>query len=372
MVVVQSAVRARSLVGVQSSASARSVVGFQSMVVVSSMIVILITTSLVGWTAVTSAGFVPNNPVGGITGIGDPWVLKHNNKYYLYATSDTAVGFRVWESSDLVEWELKGLAYIYSPSLTKEGSWRPGVTDFWGPEVIFYQGRFYMTYCAKDVDGFRKIAIAVSDDPLGPFRDVRAPLFEEEASFIDGSIFIDDDGTPYLYFTREWTTNRVRGIPMSEIYVQRMSPDLLSLEGEPILALRPTEKWEMVSWSAGFVLVEGPCVIKHDGTYYLMYSANGYNWREYSIGYATAPSPTGPWTKYEGNPILAADLSIGVSGPGHNSVTRSPDDSELLIVYHIHTNPKRPSGDRSVCIDRMYFEDGVLIVDGPTMGLQSE
>ena len=30
-----------------------------------------------------------------------------------------------------MEWELKGLAYIYSPSLTKEGSWRPGVTDFW-------------------------------------------------------------------------------------------------------------------------------------------------------------------------------------------------------------------------------------------------
>jgi hypothetical protein len=40
---------------------------------------------------------------------------------------------------------------------------------------------------------------------------------------------------------------------------------------------------------------------------------------------------------------------------------------ELFIVYHIHTDPQNPSGDRQVCIDRMGFrEDGSLYVTGPT------
>jgi hypothetical protein len=48
-------------------------------------------------------------------------------------------------------------------------------------------------------------------------------------------------------------------------------------------------------------------------------------------------------------------------------VTASPDGTELFIVYHIQTNPERPSADRQVCIDRMGFrEDGSLYVSGPT------
>ena len=56
---------------------------------------------------------------------------------------------------------------------------------------------------------------------------------------------------------------------------------------------------------------------------------------------------------------------------GQNSVTNSPDGSELFIVYHIHTEPQNPSGDHQVCTDRMGFrEDGSLHVAGLTHTLQ--
>jgi hypothetical protein len=88
------------------------------------------------------------------------------------------------------------------------------------------------------------------------------------------------------------------------------------------------------------------------------------------VGYATATNPLGPWTKYAGNPVLKKNMSIGVSGPGHNCVTSSPDDKELFIVYHTHTFPDKPSGNRNLCIDRMIFENGVIKVLGPTRSPQ--
>ena len=71
-----------------------------------------------------------------------------------------------------------------------------------------------------------------------------------------------------------------------------------------------------------------------------MYSANCYAGRDYSVGYAVSEHPLGPFVKYEGNPILASN-NEQISGPGHHSVTLSPDNSEMFIVYHIHTDPKK-------------------------------
>ena len=303
------------------------------------------------------------NPVGDIAQIGDPFVMKHEGEYYLYATSLSSRGFYVWHSLDLINWDLKGKAL----DCLWEGNWWGG-QDFWAPEVIYYEGRFYMTYSARDGDDHLKIALAASDDPLGPFINVKAPYFDRGASFIDAHIFVDDDGTPYMFYVKDCSENVIDGKHVSQIYVQQMSEDLLELQGEPILAVEPSEPWEFRS--GDWLWNEGPFALKHDGVYYLMYSANFYGSSDYAIGYATALSPLGPWIKYEGNPILAKDLDIGVSGPGHNSVTRSPDGTELLVVYHTHTYPEHPSGNRTVNIDRLCLEDGILKVKGPTRSPQ--
>ncbi|AGB41264.1 putative beta-xylosidase [Halobacteroides halobius DSM 5150] len=303
------------------------------------------------------------NPVGGITNIGDPYVLKYNGRYYLYATSAPSIGFKVWTSKNLVDWKEKGLAL---DSSLKGNKWGRG--DFWAPEVEYYQGKFYMTYSARDKKGHLQIALAASDNPLGPFKNVKAPLFNRGKSYIDGHIFVDDDGTPYLYYVKDCSENIINGKHISQIYVQEMSKDLTTLKGEPTLAIEPSQSWEGIKkdWQWN----EGPYVLKHNEIYYLMYSANVYSSSDYAIGYATAPSPLGPWKKYNKNPILSKNMEKGISGPGHNSVTTSLDGSKMYIVYHTHTYPKFPSGNRTVNIDLMYFEDGILKVDGPTRSPQ--
>jgi beta-xylosidase len=292
--------------------------------------------------------------------VADPCVLKVGSKYYLYGTSVANIGFKVWESNNLVNWEEKGFSF----SKFEEGNeWGQG--DFWAPEVIKYKNKYYMIYSARASDGHLKIALAESLSPIGPFLNTKAPLFDDGFSNIDGHIFVDSDGTPYLFYVRDCSENIINGNHISQIYVQKMSEDLLTLEGKPILVVEPSQDWEGLKedWQWN----EGPFVIKENGTYYLLYSANYFASPEYSIGYATADNPMGPWIKSKDNPILSKDLSIGVSGPGHCSVTNSPDSSELFIVYHSHAFPKSPSGIRVLNIDRIYFdENGELKVKGPT------
>ena len=298
------------------------------------------------------------NPVGGIVPIGDPFALKHGDTYYLYGTSPPRHGFKVWESANLVDWKDKGLAL---DSRADGNKW--GVNRFWAPEVVYYNNKFYMTYSAGGKDGIMRIALAASEKPLGPFINLKAPLFDRGTSFIDGHIFIED-GTPYLFYVKDCSQNIINGRHISQIFVQEMSEDLLSLKGSPRLAIQPDQQWEGLQ--KDYQWNEGPFVLKHKEIYYLMYSANFFASADYGIGYATASSPLGPWRKYEENPIAEKDLSLGVSGPGHNSVTTSPDGSELFIVYHSHSDPENPRRGRTMNIDRLYFEGGLLKVKGPT------
>ena len=78
------------------------------------------------------------NPVGKTPiHMGDPFVIQHDGRYYLFCTNASNVGFRCWESPDLVHWTEKGWAYRET-----DDSWAK--SHYWAPEIEFYQGKFYM------------------------------------------------------------------------------------------------------------------------------------------------------------------------------------------------------------------------------------
>ena len=302
------------------------------------------------------------NPLGGITNIGDPYILKYNNLYYMYATSSSS-GFKVWQSDNMIDWTAKGLALDKN---TPANNWGNG--NFWAPEVKYINGRFYMTYSALMTNGKMKVRIAACDTPLGPFTNWSEPfLQDDDFSYIDADLLQDGDKV-FMFFTKDCSLNIINGKHVSQIYVAELNKDLKSFATQPVLATTPDQAWE--SPNNDWIWNEGSYAMKHESTYYLMYSANVYNGPDYSVGYATATNPLGPWTKYAGNPVLKKNMAIGVSGPGHNCVTTSLDDNELFIVYHTHTFPDKPSGNRNLCIDRMVFENGVIKVLGPTRSPQ--
>jgi beta-xylosidase len=305
------------------------------------------------------------NPVGNSLQIADPSVIYHNDTYYLYGTS-TGDGFLCWSSENLVDWQSQGYAYKRA-----EDSW--GKSTYWAPEVVHYKDKFYMIFSCKggEKEDLRlRICLAVSEKPEGPFEDLYAPMFDNNYSCIDGHVFIDADGMPYLFY--EWVG--VVGEPWNRegyfwgmIFGVQLEEDLSVPEyTEHQLCLYVNEEWEGAS-SMHARSCEGMTVFKNNNTYYMTYSCNHYSDPNYGIGYATAESPLGMWTKSLHNPILSRNLKIGVSGPGHNSIVKSPDGSETFIVYHTHADPEQPSGRRVLNIDRMVIEEnGNLRVLGPT------
>ena len=307
---------------------------------------------------------VRNESAGGAPiHLGDPYVLRHEDLYYLFGTTDEMEGFRYYTSTDLYHWQQHGWAWRKTPY-----SWAENA--FWAPEVRPYHGRFYLSYSGKlrNSNPARLLmALAVADAPGGPYHDVHAPWFDLGYNVIDSHILIDSDGAPYLYFSQNGARD---GYSFGMIYGVRLSDDLSRLQGEPQLLLQASQPWERVAWAENRCN-EGPSVIMHNGLYYMTYSANNTFYAHYGIGYASARQPLGKWTKNRANPIATTKPEIGVSSPGHNSIVSSPDGSELWCVYHCHADPVKPSGDRVVNIDRLQFDaQGRLRLLGPTRSAQ--
>ena len=302
------------------------------------------------------------NPVGDSLYMGDPFVFKHDGTYYLFGTTDSNEGFRCFTSKNLVEWAAVGFAYRKS-----ENSWAQSL--FWAPEIEYYQGRFYMTYSGRDRETGRLLtALAVSDRPEGPYLDLHTPWFDLGYSAIDAHIFVDEDGQPYLYYSKNGAED---GYSFGIIYGVALKTDLSELIGDPVLLLEAEQAWEKIHYDVNRCN-EGPFVLKHEGRYHMMYSANHTFMPGYGIGYAVADHPLGPWIKSASNPIAGTDLEAGYSGAGHSSITTSVDGTELFIVYHTHEDPAQPENQiRTVNIDRIRFEaDGRLVIEGPTRSPQ--
>lgn len=299
-----------------------------------------------------------------ITGIGDPYLFTYEGKYYCTAT-ERGDFFCLYQSENLKEWDRIGIIF---PDPEREG-WAK--EDLWQPQLVLGgDNRFYLYYSGRNEAGSLRIGVAVADTLAGLYRDVYdAPLFDFGYACIDPNLYIDDNGSMYLYYSRDCSENIVNGFHVSQIYVVEMEDYTHLREGrEPVLCLTPGQPWELPE-GAEYLWNEGPDLLKKDGTYYLFYSGGFYEDRTYSMGYAVSDSPRGPFTKYAGNPVISS--TEYATGPGNNSFFYSLDGKELFSAYHTHTDMAVGGGDRKLTIDRCGFrEDGSFYMNGPTTTMQ--
>jgi hypothetical protein len=98
--------------------------------------------------------------------------------------------------------------------------------------------------------------------------------------------------------------------------------------------LTKTQSWEATPAYVSNPIMEGPTVIKKGGIYYLFYSANHFQSIDYAVGYATATSPLGPWTKNPNNPIIHRSI-VNENGSGHGDLFFD-NQGDPCYVYHVH------------------------------------
>ncbi|WP_051292745.1 glycoside hydrolase family 43 protein [Olivibacter sitiensis] len=325
---------------------------------------------------------------------GDPFILydEDTDRYYMYGTGGIENGFMAYVSDDLRKWEPQGTVYTSK----QEKAW--GTKDFWAPEVYKREGKYYMFYSAhwkenpnNELENYR-IGVAVSDSPTGPFIDMTGtPLFDPGYPIIDANVYFGEDDKLYLYYSRCCYKNPVESeiadwarkkglydeIEESWVYGVELASDFSSVIGEPQLLLRPPlsmddkqAEWESRSVTSGEVnrrWTEGSYLFKHDGLYYMMYSANHFAGENYAVGYATSSDPLGPFEKSVANPVLQKNKHEGgvVSGTGHNSILKDRD-GKVWCVYHARTD--RTGNERMVFLDKMeILPNGQLVIHGPTV-----
>ncbi|GIO28865.1 MULTISPECIES: family 43 glycosylhydrolase [Paenibacillus] len=261
-------------------------------------------------------------------GIGDPYVLRFNGKYYLYcSTKDWRVGIKAWSSEDLIHWQYEGL--VTEDPLT-EGAY--------APEVVYWNGSFYM-YTSPGGKGHYVLR---SDSPTGPFKVETDNL----GLSIDGSVFIDDDAKWYF-------THAAPGGIMA------------SLMEDPY-TMGPEDK---LNTSLGH-WTEGSMIIKRQGRYFITYTGNHVFSRGYRVNYAVAhDSPNGIYTIPENNPILISTKE-DFNGLGHSSTVMGPDMDSYYIVYH-NLAGRSAEGPpvRMMNMDRLLFNGDKMSVAGPTHGM---
>lgn len=266
----------------------------------------------------------------------DPYILLEDGVYYAYGTHADD-GIEVYSSRNLKQWKYEGLAL--HKNNTTQSRW------FWAPEVYRLGDKYYMYYSANE-----RLYVATADSPVGPFRQQGGQMMKDvigDKFSIDSHIFFDDDGSAWMFCVLIDDGLCIWQVQLDKDYVTPIPSTL-----KKCISVS-SAKWENI-WPR---VNEGPNVVKHNGRYYLTYSANSYESQDYAIGYATADSITGKWTKYEGNPILHRYKDL--VGVGHHTLFRDKR-GRLRIAFHAHQSAKHIH-PRTMYIGTMKFTpEGVM------------
>ena len=286
----------------------------------------------------------------------DPGIVQVGGDYYLVnSTFCYFPGIPVWHSRDLVNWTQIGNVID-----------RPDMLDFEGlrlsrgvfaPTISHHDGLFYVANTCVDCGGN---FIVTAEDPAEPWSD---PVWMPEAGGIDPSLFWDSDGKLYLM-----NNDEPEGGSTYEghraIWIREIDPQTFQPVSEPIMIInggaRPEDKP---------IWIEGPHIYKVGETY-LFSAAEGGTALDHSQVVFRADSVLGPYTPYDGNPImtqrdLPPDRPAPVTSIGHADYVTDADGKWWATFLGV-----RPYQDDDYNTGRETFLLPVEWVDGWPVILQ--
>ncbi len=270
----------------------------------------------------------------------DPEGVIFGKTYWVYPTYsapyDQQIHLDAFSSPDLVTW-------TKHPRIVDSAAVKWVKRALWAPAIVEKGGKYYLFFGANDIHDAEKevggIGVAVADRPEGPFRDyLGKPLvgqIHNGSQPIDQAVFKDKDGQYYLIYGGWGHCN-----------IARLKADFTGVlpfaDGVTFKEITPK----------GYV--EGPILFIRQGKYYFMWSEGGWTGPNYSVAYAVADSPFGPFERV--GKILQQDPAVA-RGAGHHSVVQLPGTDEWYIFYHRRPLTETDGNHRETCIERMYFDE---------------
>lgn len=273
----------------------------------------------------------------------DPEASIFGNTYWIFPTFSAKYNEQVFldafSSPDLVNWKKHG-------RILDTGVVRWAKRAMWAPAIVEKDSRYFLFFSANDIQRDTElggIGVAVADRPEGPYTDhLKRPLvdkFQNGAQPIDQFVF--KDGDQYYLIYGGW-----RHCNISQLNTE-FTGFVPFADGSIFREITPDN------------YVEGPFMFKQRDKYYFMWSEGGWTGPDYSVAYAIADSPFGPFKRI--GKILQQNPSIA-TGAGHHSILHPPGSNRWYIVYHRRPLNEKDRNSREVCIDEMRFDENGLIL----------
>jgi hypothetical protein len=277
----------------------------------------------------------------------DPTARVFEGKVYVYPSHDIKAppaykgkpdwfcmeDYHVFSSSNLTDWKDHGV--IVSQTAVPWAN--PSAYAMWAPDCVEKNGKYYFYFPAIAKAGGFRIGVAIADKPYGPFTPEPKPI--EGVVGIDPGLFIDHDGTAYLFYAMR-----------SRLSVAKLKDNMLELAMPPkTIENLPSEG-----------LKEGPFLFERNGIYYLTYPHVEH--RTERLEYAIASNPMGPFKP--------AGVILDESASGCWTVHQSIVEYQGQWYLFYHDNDLSPDFDknRSIRADRLFFnDDGTIRKVVPTL-----
>ncbi|MBD0401555.1 family 43 glycosylhydrolase [Flammeovirga sp. EKP202] len=264
----------------------------------------------------------------------DPTARVMNDTLFVFPSSDTTCtqiqgnngfcmpDYHVYSTTDLTNWKDHGeiLSHNTVPWVEKDSY------GMWAPDCIEKDGKYYFYFPAmpKDKSAFRRIGVAVANTPSGPYTPEESYI--EGIEGIDPNVFIDDDGSIYLYYGGG-----------ENLYWVELNQDMRSIKTKPQKVQGLPSKYK-----------EGPFMFKRKNKYYFTFPHAPSGSEE--ISYAVGDSPKGPFD-YKGK--VLERWKDGCWTNHHSFVEYK---GEWLLFYH-HMDISGNKHRRSMCADRIFFDE---------------
>ena len=251
--------------------------------------------------------------------VRDPFVLEHEGTYYMYGTGLMWDGYGCVTGEDLLSWSDPMRVYTPEGDCDGEGDW-------WAPECHEYKGSFYLfaTYRSA-ATGKRGVGIFRAADPLGPFEIItNGHVTPKDRDAIDGTLYVDEDGQPWMIYVGEWTSNE-DGV--GNMMAAKLSDDLTAFVSDPILLFRASD-----ARKGGGNITDGPFLYKtKSGRLIMLWSniseKNGYYVK---IAYSSNGRPDGKWRQQPGELYKKTDEH---DDGGHGMLFTRPDGTLTLALH---------------------------------------
>lgn len=208
---------------------------------------------------------------------------------------------------------------VISADVTWEGTSIQEVSVWFDPDTGLFKW-LYSGGWNNEALGF-----ATSRHPLGPLTKYAAnPVLGQGAGGEAGqvgrsSVFVDDDGTEYIYYT---TTLLAGG----DLYVATGPLPEVTLHGV-VLAHTTTA-----------TAIQNTSVVKVGSTYHMIFESRASTGAQWQMGHATATSPLGPFT-VQAFPLPTLQRGTGVYGGPFLTV----ENGEQVLLYHASTSSTLPT-----------------------------